>query len=98
MINIDNLLELLKADLRLLSNIEDKYLEALIKNAIADITGYGITLDTDKDMTDTFLVIDYAAWKYKKRDEDVGIPKHLHFRIHTRLFNEKGKVTDNAGT
>jgi len=94
----DTLLSLLKTDLRILHRSEDIYLKALIESAISDINGYGLELDTDNDMGDVFLVVDCAAWKYKKRDEDVGLPRHLHFRINTRLFNQKGKVDADAGT
>lgn len=95
---MDTLLKLLKSDLRILYGTENTYLKALLESAVADISAYGITLDTENNIGDTFLVVNYAAWKYKKRDEDVGLPRHLHHRIHTRLFNEKGKVKDNAGT
>jgi hypothetical protein len=88
---MEQLLELLKFDLRILHNLEDTYLNKRIEGAKADIERRGITLDISKT-EDIFLIVDYAAWLYKKRDEDVGLPRHLQFRLNNKLISQKGSV------
>lgn len=93
---METLLSLIKSDLRILHTDDDAYLTTLLNAARLYITAFGIILNDD-DISDTLLIVDYAAWTYKKRDTDEGISKNLMFRFNTRLLNQKGTVADNAG-
>ena len=43
---------------------------------------------------DTQLIVDYSAWMYRKRQEDIGLPRNLQFRIHNRVIQKVGTFTD----
>lgn len=87
-----NAVKILENDLRIL-NI-DKETEAYLQNRIdaakEEIELEGIKLDMD-NIKHVLVVVDYAAWLYKKRNQDVGFPRHLRYRMNNILFSQKGK-------
>lgn len=82
-------LSLLKHDLGVMGRAQDVYLKARIDAARREITGMGITLDEAGASDDVLLLVDYAAWLYRKRDKDTGMPRHLQFRLHNRMLKQK---------
>lgn len=87
-----NAIKILENDLRIL-NI-DKETEAYLQNRIdaakKDIELEGIKLDMD-NIEHVLIVVDYAAWFYKKRNQNIGFPRHLRYRMNNILFSQKGK-------
>jgi len=82
-------LKLLKNNLNILHNSQDNFLKARLDAAKIDLKDKGITLCAD--MQDTMLIVDYAAWLYRKRDADIGFPRNLIYRIRNRIISEKVK-------
>lgn len=94
---MDTVLMLLKSNLQLsVENANagrDSYLTALANSAKAEISARGITLDTS-NTEDCILIADYAAWLYRARAGNAGMPEHLRIRLNNRQFREKMRATD----
>lgn len=86
---LTNCLQLLKLDLGITHDLRDAYFSNGLKVAEIELTKMGIdlTLSTVEDMK---LIVDYAVWQYRKRQEDVGLSRNLKFRIHNRIIQKVG--------
>lgn len=82
----------LKIDLQISTSAMDDYLIELIETARDFIATEGITL-TD-DISDAMLVEMYAAFLYRKRRENVPMPRYLRWALNNRLMHEKAGDTD----
>ncbi|MED4016994.1 hypothetical protein [Sutcliffiella cohnii] len=87
---MNNLLILLKLDLGISNNARDEYFLSLIDSSKAEIERRGITLDF-QDIEDQMLVSDYAAWQYRKRQEDVPLARNIIARLRNRIIKERAK-------
>ncbi|EOW9529892.1 hypothetical protein ACO11K_003656 [Bacillus cytotoxicus] len=85
----DNLLNLLKLDLGITHNLRDAYFNNLLVSSQNEIERTGIVLDFE-NIDDQMLTVDYAAWSYRKRQEDVQLSRNLQIRINNRLIKKAG--------
>lgn len=83
-------LEILKSFLQIKTDKIDTQLIILLKSAKAQIEIEGIKLE--ETVSDNTLVADYAAYLYRAKNEDKGMPRHLRYALNNRLFSQKGKV------
>lgn len=86
--NDTTMLEMLKVDLGISTDVYDSRLSQYLTSAKDYIEREGITLD-DSVISDGNLVIMYASWLWKKRDTGEGMPRMLRWNLNNRLFNEK---------
>lgn len=77
-------LQMLKIDLGINKKIYDDRLEQYLTAAKAEIEREGVTL-TDS-AADQNLIVQYAAWMWRKRDTGDGIPRMIRWQINNRLF------------
>lgn len=84
------MLEALKVDLGISTNAYDSRLTQYLQAAATAIETEGITLDL-QDYQDSMLQIMYAAWLWRKRDSQDGMPRMLRWLMNNRLFSEKVK-------
>lgn len=77
-------LQMLKIDLGINTTIYDDRLTQYIAAATAEIEREGVKL-TDS-VPDGNLVVQYAAWMWRKRDTGEGIPRMIRWQINNRLF------------
>ncbi len=86
------LLEILKAKLGIRGEFRDEYLKHLLKSVIDELCNQkGITLNTESYHHIDFIV-DYAAFRYDNRDNNIIMPKHLQYRLNNLLLeNLRGK-------
>lgn len=85
---VNEILTILKTDLKISVNNYDEYLQKCIEAAAAAIETEGIVLKNN--IEDGMLTELYAAHLYRKRhEEESGIPKHLRRMLNNRLFKEK---------
>lgn len=84
-----NSLQLLKVDLGITHNLRDTYFSNVLETAFMELSKMGVdlTLSTVEDMQ---IIVDYAVWNYRKRQEDVGLSRSLKFRIHNRAVQKAG--------
>lgn len=84
------MLEALKVDLGISTNAYDNRLRQYLQAAAEAIETEGITLDL-QSFQDSQLQIMYAAWLWRKRDSQDGMPRMLRWLMNNRLFSEKVK-------
>lgn len=86
---MDMILELLKIDLGISHNQRDPFFNALITTCIKEIEDKGVSINVALT-EDLMLVSDYAAWRYRKRQEDIPMAQNLQWRIRNRIV--KGRA------
>lgn len=80
------ILALLKAKLGISGIFRDEYLNHLILSVQDEIKKQKkIKLDTNRYDHMDFL-IDYSAFRYDNRDNNILMPKHLQYRLHNLLL------------
>jgi hypothetical protein len=85
---MNTILNLLKIDLGITHNLRDAFFIKLIQGSIQEIERRGIKLD-DTKAEDQMLVSDYAAWSYRKRQEDVPLANNIQHRLRNRIIEER---------
>jgi hypothetical protein len=88
----ETLLELLKLDLGITHNLRDAYFSRLLESSVNEIERMGVAIDYS-DISDTVLIVDYAAWSYRKRQEDIPLSRNLMFRIKNRIIKKAGATS-----
>lgn len=86
--NESTMLDMLKIDLGITTTAYDERLLQYLTSAKDAITKEGITLD-DSVISDGNLVVMYAAWMWRKRATNEGMPRMLRWQLNNRLFGEK---------
>lgn len=87
--NDSTMLTMLKTDLGIsTSQAYDTRLTQLLTAAMSAIIGEGASdLDTS-DPQDMQLIVMYAAWLWRRRDEMTGMPRMLRLSLNNRVFRE----------
>lgn len=88
----EDILALLKVDLGIFGSVYDDYLKHLISTAGGFIEKEGIRLQLE-DQADVHLLIMYAAFLFRKRATDEGMPRSLRWALNNRLFGGGTNVT-----
>lgn len=84
--DISTLLSGLKIDLGITTAAYNERLTAYLTRAKEEIEREGVTLSDS--VSDQNLVINYAAWMWRKRDTGEGIPRMIRWQINNRLFGK----------
>jgi hypothetical protein len=85
---METILNLFKIDLGVTHSLRDAYFISLIKSTVAEIERRGITLNLNS-AEDQILVSDYAAWTYRKRQEDTPLANNIQHRLRNRIIVER---------
>lgn len=85
---MNDLLQMLKIDLGITTTAYDERLQQYIISAQAEIERQGASLDVSS-LGDAQLIVMYAAWMWRKRDDMVGMPRMLRYALNNRIFEEK---------
>lgn len=83
------LLDLLKLDLGITHTLRDAYFHAVIQSSMAEMERMSVALDLEK-VDDQMLVVDFASWTYRNRQENVSLSRNLQIRIHNRIIQKAG--------
>ncbi|MFJ6266462.1 hypothetical protein ACIQGW_15935 [Lysinibacillus xylanilyticus] len=86
-------LSLFKLDMGITHNLRDTLFTNLINSSTIELEKMGVNLSSGT-VEDTQLIVDYSAWMYRKRQEDIGLPRNLQFRIHNRVIQKVGVFID----
>lgn len=84
--NDETMLRMLKIDLGITASAYDDRLGQYLQSAKSEIEREGLTLSVSDDVSDANIVIQYAAWLWRKRDTGEGMPRMLRWEINNRLF------------
>lgn len=79
----------LKTDLGITATEYDERLGHYLTAAVTEIEREGATLDLDGSIDDNNLVIDYAAWTWRKRESGEGMPRMLRYQLNNKILAEK---------
>lgn len=90
-----NLLSMLKIDLGFKTAGYDDRLNQLLTVAEKEIIREGAETLDKTDLDDAQLIVMYAAWLWRKRDTQDGMPRMVRYAINNRVFSEKMAV-DNS--
>lgn len=82
--NDETMLQMLKIDLGITTDIYNDRLTQYITAAKAELEREGVVLTNS--IADGNLVIQYAAWMWRKRDTGEGVPRMIRWQINNRLF------------
>jgi hypothetical protein len=85
---MDTILHLLKIDLGITHNVRDTFFIQLLNSTIQEIERRGINLNKSK-ADDQMLIVDYAAWTYRKRQEDTPLANNIQHRLRNRIIQER---------
>ena len=80
------MLIMLKTDLGITTVAYDERLMQYIHSAKAEIEREGVSFPSSLSATDANLIIQYAAWMWRKRDTGEGMPRMIRWQINNRLF------------
>lgn len=84
------LLGLLKLDLGITHSLRDAYFSSVLDTAEGELSRMGVSLELTK-ADDQLLLIDYAAWGYRHRSENISLARSIQFRIHNRVIQKAAK-------
>lgn len=91
-------LELFKTDLGITHTARDSYFAELLTAAQQELARKGIDIDiSTADTDDIFLLVDYAAWVYRNRLENVPLAQNLRLRIYNRKVRARATEGDADG-
>jgi hypothetical protein len=84
---------LIKERLAIRANVRDNYITAIANSVVKELEDEkGLTLDADNAYHLQFCV-DYATWRYKSRDSEGSLPRHLQFRLHNLILHARRSGT-----
>lgn len=93
--DVERVLELVKARIGLTSTVRDEYLRAIVQGVISELEDEkGLSLDGDSPYHLMF-VVDYATWRYMNRDSPGAVPRHLQYRLHNLIIHA-GRDADDV--
>ena len=86
---METMLTMLKTDLGIrTSTAYDARLTQLLTAAEKAIRGEGASTLDASDPLDQQLIVMYAAWLWRRRDEMTGMPRMLRLALNNRVFGE----------
>ena len=88
--HLEVLLANLKTDLGISTDAYNLRLKQYLLFADAFVTEQGAVLDYGS-VQDRMLVVQYAAWMWRKRDTGQGMPRMLRYALNNRIFSKKMK-------
>ena len=92
---METMLTMLKTDLGIrTSTAYDVRLTQLLTAADTAIRKEGASTLDASDPLDAQLIVMYAAWLWRRRDNMEGMPRMLRWTLNNRIFSEKAGATD----
>lgn len=85
----ENLLSLLKLDLGITHDLRDAYFSNILTAAQNELSSMGAQIDLSL-VEDQMLIVDYAVWTYRKRQENIPLSRNIQFRINNRIIRKAG--------
>lgn len=87
------MLTMLKTDLGIMTTTAyDARLTQLLTAAQQYIINEGASTMDASNIEDAQLIVMYAAWLWRRRDEMTGMPRMLRLALNNRIFGEKGRL------
>ena len=84
---MDVALKLVKTQLGISTQTRDEYIEAVLKgtvNELKEIQGLDLNIENPQHL---MFLVDYTVWRYNSKDEEVGMPERLHWRLRNLMVH-----------
>lgn len=78
----NHILDIVKQDLIIKSNVRDEYLTQLITGCKQELNTRGVNISDSAE--DSLLLADYVAFRYRHRTDGAPIPQNLQLRINNK--------------
>ena len=90
---LDTMLTMLKTDLSIRTSTlyDDRLAQLIIAGAKAIIEDGASDLDAS-DPLDQQIIVMYAAWLWRRRDQMTGMPRMLRLALNNRVFGMVGEA------
>lgn len=89
---LNRLLTGLKIDIGISSaTIYDERLKAYLVNAMAEIEREGANI-SEETVESNQIIIAFAAWRWRTRDTQAGMPRALRYSLNNLVFSQRAKV------
>ena len=85
---MDDLLMMLKVNLRITTDAYDMRLRQILSAAIGEIEREGASVDVRKP-DDANLVVMYAMWLWNQRDQMTAMPRMLRWALNNHVMSTK---------
>lgn len=82
-------LSMLKTDLGITTTAYDARLQQYLTSAQQMIEREGVKTLNLSSLEDAQLVVMYAAWMWRRRDSQDGMPRMLRWALNNRIMSEK---------
>ena len=93
---LETMLTMLKTDLGIrTSTAYDERLQQLLTAAQRAIIAEGASDLDASDPLDQQLIVMYAAWLWRRRDDMPGMPRMLRLALNNRVFGRKAGESDD---
>lgn len=91
------MLQMLKIDLgiSITSQLYDERLGQYLTTAQAEINREGYTFPETLTVDDMQLIVMYAAWMWRRRDNMDAMPRMLRYILNNRIFAQKMQEVPN---
>lgn len=83
------LLTMLKTDLGITTTAYDARLSQVLDAAVRSIREAGARTISAARLDDAQLIVMYAAWLWRRRDDMSGMPRMVQWALNNRVFGEK---------
>lgn len=88
---LTTLLSMLKTDIGITATAYDERLKQYIQTAYKNIKAEGVQTLNVEDVEDAQLVVMYAAWMWRRRDSEDGMPRMVRYALNNRVLGEKAR-------
>ena len=85
---MDDLLIMLKTNLRITTDAYDMRLRQILSAAIGEIEREGAAVDVRKP-DDANLIVMYAMWLWSQRDQMTAMPRMLRWALNNHVMSTK---------
>lgn len=85
---LETALSLVKDHVGFRSAVRDTFITAIINGVMTELSDVQGLVLVDTNPHHLMFVVDLSAWRYKNRDSQDGIPRHLQFRLHNMMINK----------
>lgn len=89
-----DILAMLKSNLQIIGNTWDEYLTQLIEVSKREIRREGAYLSKNH-IDDVNLVVMYASYLYRKRNDGGPMPRMLRYALNNKIFGQKTEVDED---
>lgn len=89
-----DILAMLKSNLQIIGNTWNEYLTQLIEVSKREIRREGAYLSKN-NIDDVNLVVMYASYLYRKRNDGGPMPRMLRYALNNKIFSQKTEVDED---